>query len=83
MVEGAAVAAPAEHGARMSTHFFSSGHDARTLVRRGERGGGHMMSNRRTCTRCGEKREQRGGTVQASGKGFVCRICKEKASIQK
>jgi hypothetical protein len=33
---------------------------------------------RRTCSCCGRKKDKKGGTLRANGKGFVCKECKEK-----
>jgi hypothetical protein len=39
--------------------------------------GGHAMINKRTCTRCHQKKPQKGGT-NSNGRNFVCADCKPK-----
>ena len=63
------------HGTSMDRH---------SLVRHGYETGGQLMDTRRTCTRCKNKRPQKGGRT-FRGSNFVCAVCiaKEPGSIPK
>ncbi len=56
--------------------------DRHSLVRNQIGSPGHYMSHLRTCTHCGLKKPQQGGTTNR-GSHFRCAQCKAKGSIPK